>query len=109
MAKKYSELRKRLSPAAREVAVQEAAKLMLELTLQQLRQSRQLTQKNLAAELQVDQAAVSKLERQTDMYVSTLRRHIKAMGGDLQIIAHFPDGDVLLNQLGENDKPAART
>ena len=108
MAKKYSELRKRLTPAARELAAQEAAKLMLELSLQQLRQSRQMTQKNLAAELQVDQAAVSKLEHQTDMYVSTLRRHIKAMGGDLQIIARFPEGDVLLSHLGDNAKAGVR-
>jgi len=49
----------------------------------------------------MNQAAVSKLEHQSDMYVSTLRRFIAAMGGELRIVAHFPEGDVVINQFEE--------
>jgi len=55
----------------------------------------------LAVSLHVKQASVSKLERRTDMYISTLRGYIKAMGGDLEIIARFPDGSVRINQFEE--------
>jgi hypothetical protein len=51
------------------------------------------------------------MEGQTDMYVSTLRRFIAAMGGDLRIVAHFPQGDVEINQFtqgeGETDRASA--
>jgi hypothetical protein len=48
----------------------------------------------LAETLHVQQPAIAKLEKRTDMYISTLRNHIKAMGGELEVIARFPDGDV---------------
>jgi len=46
----------------------------------------------------MNQAAVSKMESQTDMYVNTLRRFVEAMGGELHIVAHFPQGDVAISQ-----------
>ena len=55
----------------------------------------------LAEQLNLEQPAVSKLERRTDMYVSTLRKYIEAMGGELEIIAHFPEGNVRINQFEE--------
>jgi DNA-binding transcriptional regulator YiaG len=75
--------------------VKEAATVM---TLHQLREARSLTQVNLAKVLNVNQGAVSKMEKRTDMYVSTLRSYIKAMGGDLEIKAVFPDGEVQIEQ-----------
>ena len=51
-----------------------------------------------AGKLKINQSSVSKLEKQTDMYISTLRNVIKAMGGDLEITAIFPDGEVRINQ-----------
>jgi hypothetical protein len=54
--------------------------------------------KELAQTLTVDQSAVSKLEHRTDMYVSTLRRCIAAMGGQLEIRAIFPEGSVRISQ-----------
>jgi hypothetical protein len=39
------------------------------------------------------------MESQADMYISTLRKYISAMGGDLEIIAKFPDGNVIINKL----------
>ena len=55
---------------------------------------RKLTQENLAEILHVNQAAVAKLENRVDMYVSTLRRFVEAMGGQLVISASFPEGAV---------------
>ena len=51
-----------------------------------------LSQEDIAARLEVNQAAVSKVERRTDLYISTLRKHIEAMGGSLIIQAQFPEG-----------------
>lgn len=64
-----------------------------------LRRARQLTQETLAESLDMSQSEVSKVERRTDVYVSTLRRYIEAMGGELQILARFPDGEVEVIQL----------
>ena len=61
-----------------------------EATLRQLRKAREQSQEELARTLGVKQAAVSKLERRTDMYISTLRGLIEAMGGTLEIVARFP-------------------
>lgn len=47
--------------------------------------------------MNINQAAVSKMERRTDMYISTLRDYIRAMGGELEIIATFPDGQVKID------------
>lgn len=101
MAKPYKNLRDKMSPKAREAAQKKAQQLLAELPLQELRQARHLSQVQLANVLHVQQGAISKMERRTDMYVSTLRSFIKAMGGDLKIIAQFPDGEVQINQFEE--------
>ena len=62
-----------------------------ELTLREIRKARRQSQQAVARNLKVNQAAVSKIERRTDMYVSTLRSFIEAMGGSLEIVAKFPD------------------
>lgn len=55
----------------------------------------------LAETLHVNQAAVSKIEPRTDMYISALRAYIRAMGGDLEIVAKFPDGEVKIANFAE--------
>lgn len=60
-------------------------------TLRQVREARDRSQEAIAKKLNINQAAVSKLERRADMYVSTLRKLIRAMGGELDIVARFPD------------------
>ena len=81
---------------------------MADLPLAELRQARAFSQEQLAIELQVKQPAVAKIEKKTDMYISTLRRFIEAMGGHLEIRAHFPEGDVRINQFEDlDDKQAA--
>ena len=102
MARKFEELRARMSPERRARNEARARELLAEMPLQQLRQARQMTQTRLAEVLEMDQGNISKLEKRTDMYLSTLRSYVEAMGGELEIRAVFPDGEVqidLLNQL----------
>ena len=94
MAKNFRELRAAMSPEAQERARLLSENLSATIPLAELRLARGLSQQNLADTLHISQAAVSKMERRTDMYISTLRSHIRAMGGDLQIVARFPDGAV---------------
>src|SRR3970040_1856200 len=101
MARKYSELRARMSPAARARAQARPRTIMARMPLQDLRLARGLSQESLATTLKVRQASISKLERRTDMYISTLRSHIRAMGGELEIVARFPDGEVRISNFEE--------
>ncbi len=68
------------------------------MALAELRKALELTQGQLAESMQMNQAAVSKFEHQSDLYISTLRKILSAMGAELKIVAHFPDTDVLINQ-----------
>ena len=68
------------------------------MALQELRQSRDMTQKQLAELLNINQAALSKMENQSDMRLSTLRKVLEAMGGKLKLVAEFPEEDVIINQ-----------
>ena len=94
MARRFSELRARMSPEAQSRAAARAEAMLVEMQLQELRKARNLTQVDLAKAMSVEQAAISKLERRDDMYVSTLREYVKALGGELKLVASFPDGDI---------------
>jgi DNA-binding XRE family transcriptional regulator len=94
MAKKFNELRAKMSPQARDQSKAIYNQLLQEMPLAELRRARGLSQEALAKVLGVKQSSISKLERRTDMYISSLRTHIQAMGGELEIIARFPDGDL---------------
>ena len=98
MAKKFSELRAKMSPEARELSKKLAQRYREEMALDEVREARSMTQEHLGNLLGINQAAVSKMERRADMYVSTLQAMIKAMGGRLQIIAVFPEGKVEIDQ-----------
>ena len=101
MAKKFTELRAGMSQAAREKADGRARQMLAEMPLNELRQARGLSQKMLAEVLHVQQPSIAKIEKRTDMYLSTLRSHIEAMGGELDVIARFPDGSVKINNFTE--------
>src|SRR5262245_62056359 len=91
-------------PEAEQHAIQQETERLIaeEMTLQALRQVRSRSQEQIGHSLRIKQAAVSRLERRTDMYVSTLRCFIEAMGGELDIIARFPDqAPVRINQFEE--------
>jgi DNA-binding XRE family transcriptional regulator len=98
MPKKFTELEAKMSPEsiARSNAVFQ--QLKDEMALEELRDALRLTQQQLAETLKVDQSAISKLERRTDMYVSTLDRFVTAMGGHLEIRVVFPSGTVRITQ-----------
>jgi DNA-binding XRE family transcriptional regulator len=98
MARKFKELEAKM--AAETIAVSDVIydRLKETMALEELRDALRMTQKEIAQTLHVDQSAVSKLEHRTDMYVSTLRRCIAAMGGQLEIRAVFPQGTVRINQ-----------
>jgi len=104
MTKKFSELRARMSPESRARAKSKAQAMLVEMPLFELRQARGLSQKTLADILHVQQPSIAKLEKRTDMYLSTLRNHIEAMGGQLDIIARFPDGSVKISNFSELGK-----
>jgi|ERR1700724_524256 len=103
MAKKFRDLIAH-KPASWHAAVEERKQeLLAAMPLQELRRARQLSQEQLAEELGATQPEISKIEHRTDMYVSTLRRFVEAMGGQLEIIARFPDGTVEISQFQELD------
>ena len=94
MARKFSELRATMSPEAQARAAARAEAMLVEMQLQELRKARNVTQVEVARSMSVEQAAVSKLERREDMYLSTLRDYVKALGGELKLVASFPDVDI---------------
>jgi len=98
MAHKWRDVRGTFSPEIEEKIRQEVIDAAGVMSLYQLREARSLTQVNLAKVLQVNQGAVSRMEKRTDMYVSTLRSYIQAMGGQLQVKAIFPEGEVEIDQ-----------
>ena len=98
MTRKWSDLNHKATPeqlAAARRALQE------ELTLSELRKAREFTQTQLASALEVKQPAVSKIERQTDLYVSTMRSYVEALGGRLELVAVFDDGAVPIRAFEE--------
>jgi transcriptional regulator with XRE-family HTH domain len=107
MANKFAVLRTGMKPASQARASQRTAEMMRDMPLQELRQARQFSQETLADALDTSQSSISKLERRVDVYVSTLRRYIQSMGGELDIVARFPEGSVRINQFEEIDTAAA--
>ena len=101
MAKKFAELRAKMAPESQARVEAKAQELLAEMPLNELRQARGLSQKVLAEVLHVQQPSIAKMERRTDMYISTLRSHIEAMGGQLEVIARFPDGSVKISNFSD--------
>lgn len=95
--RKYSELRAKMTPEARSRVDARVFATLKQLPLLELRKARSLSQEQLAKELQTTQGEISKIEHRTDMYLSTLRRYVEAMGGELDIIARFKDGPVRIS------------
>lgn len=107
MTRKFAELRSRMSPESRVRAEAKAQTMLAEMPLNELRQARGLSQKALAEVLNVQQPSIAKLEKRTDMYLSTLRSHIEAMGGQLEVIARFPDGAVKISNFSDLETSAS--
>lgn len=103
MARKFSELREKMSPDRRERNRERTAALLMAMDLAGLRDRLELTQEEVAARLQIAQSNVSRLEKRRDMLVSTLREVVEAFGGELHLVAEFPDGSVEIKQFDEEE------
>jgi ribosome-binding protein aMBF1 (putative translation factor) len=101
MAKKFAALRDVMSAEAKKEISRQAEQIMSDMPLHELRRARGMSQKVLAENLRVQQPAIAKMERRADMYISTLRSHIEAMGGELEITARFPDGSVKITNFSQ--------
>ena len=107
MAKSFDTLVKRTtSKSTRERAARRTKELLEELLLGELRQLAGKSQQQLAAALGIKQPSLSKLENQDDMQISTLRRIVQALGGELEVIARFPNGAVKIDQFDRKKHPA---
>jgi predicted transcriptional regulator len=98
MAKNFKELEQKMPPKALARAKVRAKEMMAEMLLAEIRKNVGLTQEDLAAQLGIKQPTLSKLESQDDIQVSTLQRLIRALGGELELIAHLPGGDIRIRQ-----------
>ena len=98
MAKNFKELQEKMPREVRLRSEASAAKMISEMGLAELRAAMDMTQESLANALHVKQALISKMERRSDMYISTLSKIIEAMGGELQIVAKMPNGNVKIRQ-----------
>ena len=94
----YKELRNRLSPESRRRAENGAREDMAQMLLSEIRKLTGLTQQEVARELGITQPGLSQLESQDDMQVSTLRKIVEALGGELEIVVKLPTGKISLSQ-----------
>ena len=88
MARNLERVLAKLPPERREKVERRAAELA---TLKDLRQTVKRTQEELASSLGVGQDTISRLEQRSDMLISTLKRYVEAMGGQLELVARFPN------------------
>jgi transcriptional regulator with XRE-family HTH domain len=83
---------KNMPPEARARVDARVARTLATMPLPEVRKAIGMTQAELAANLETGQGTVSKLERAADMYLSTLRKYVEALGGELHLVASFPEG-----------------
>ncbi|MGX9365997.1 XRE family transcriptional regulator [Desulfoplanes sp. PS50] len=101
MTNNFSKLREKMSPEVQERVESRTKNELIKMRLDELRKVRGLSQKELSVLLHVQQPAVAKLEKRTDMYISSLRNHIEALGGKLEIVAKFPDGSIQIDNFSD--------
>jgi transcriptional regulator with XRE-family HTH domain len=98
MRRNFSDLKARMSPESRARAEARTKEMVADMLLTEVRQLVGLTQEEVAKKLGIKQPTLSRLESQDDMYISTLRRLIEALGGTLEIVVHLPAGDIRIQQ-----------
>jgi DNA-binding XRE family transcriptional regulator len=98
MTKKFENLEKKMNPRRVKQAKARAREVMAEMLLAEIRKEAGFTQEDIARTIGVKQPSLSKLESQDDIQVSTLQRLIQALGGQLELIAHMPGGDIRISQ-----------
>jgi DNA-binding XRE family transcriptional regulator len=91
----------------KKVEARAAALIAEEMTLRELRHARKLTQVRMAKKLGITQDGVSRLEKRSDLLLSTLRKTVQAMGGSLSLVAEFPDREpVVLSGIAQDEPPS---
>ena len=107
MARNYKELQAKMDPADVAENKRRVREELQRMALNELRNAKQLTQEDMAELLDVPQSSISRIEQRADMYLSTLRNYVQAMGGILQIQAVFPEGGaVIISRFGDyEDQP----
>jgi transcriptional regulator with XRE-family HTH domain len=100
----FERLTRKFSARRKARVAAKARALRAAMPLAELRRAREQSQEELARSLRVNQPAVAKLEKRTDMYVSNLRRYIEALGGSLEITARFPEGAVSITNFGDLER-----
>jgi transcriptional regulator with XRE-family HTH domain len=105
-----NEIIRKLSPGERKKVEDRAAEIIAEeMSLRDLRKARKLTQARIAKKLGITQDSVSRLEKRSDLLLSTLRKTVKAMGGDVRIVAEFPDrAPIVLSEMSEGGSSRKR-
>jgi transcriptional regulator with XRE-family HTH domain len=94
MARKWSEVRRsRLTDEELEEIEYRVRRELVTMTIQDLRKHRNLTQVQLAEALEVSQPEMSRIESSQNPLLSTVRRFVEALGGELEVTATFPDGE----------------
>ena len=103
MPRNVNDIIRKLTTRQRKKVEARAAQLIAEeMTLRQLRQACRLTQQKVAKSLRIGQEGVSKIERRSDLLISTLREYVQAMGGQLSLVVEFPDREpVILSGITE--------
>jgi transcriptional regulator with XRE-family HTH domain len=95
----FNKLKSSMSAQSQGRIQKKLKKLRHDMALAEVRKAMSLTQVDLAEMLHIKQAAIARLENRTDMYISSLRKYITALGGKLDIVARFPEGDVHIQNL----------
>ena len=103
---KFQELIDRMSPERREEYLRNVKKGLAQIRLEdmrlnEIRRALKLSQQTLARRLKTDQAQISRMEQRTDLFVSTVRRYVEALGGQLEIVATFPEATVRIENFSE--------
>lgn len=95
----FNKLKSAMSAKSQERIHKKIKQLQQDMALAEVRKAMSLTQVDLAEMLHIKQAAIARLENRTDMYISSLRKYITALGGELDIVARFPEGEVHIQNL----------
>src|SRR5438477_11374537 len=106
MARNFKELQSKMDSASRADNAQRVREELKRMALEELRSAKRLTQSDMAEMLDVPQSSISRIEQRADMYLSTLRNYIHAVGGELRIQAVFPDGGTVVIDRLENTRNA---
>lgn len=97
MAKSFATLKSKMSAAAQKAIENKTNQLLKDVLLSEIREQLNMTQEDMAVKLNTKQANISRTERRRDMKLSTLKRYIEALGGELDIVARFSTNEVHLN------------